>query len=195
MMSPLASSNNANKIETVPVGGILTPLPDQEHGNSTASDVTDFKEGFQRGGAVRGCVGEKELLAHTIGDDIYQSSKCDDPVSTSTNESSSSESKDEISNPSSATKPSRRTREKIVGGFDKTKPLRYRNLACKLYDSIGIEDHFQGTAKNKTHAKSSEPDRDDMHLIVLQHGFQGVSYDMRLLRNSLLSEFPTNTLV
>lgn len=57
---------------------------------------------------------------------------------------------------------------------------------------IGLRELSLKMPSGKSNKKRLD---DDLHLVVLQHGFQGSSYDMRMLKNTLLAEFPSDTLV
>ena len=54
--------------------------------------------------------------------------------------------------------------------------------------------HFDGTHSEDDDATpSSGRNVSGPHVIILQHGFKGTAYDMRLLRNCISALFPENT--
>lgn len=62
----------------------------------------------------------------------------------------------------------------------------HMNSLTKIWNFTSTSDCYSSYDPCLSFEQSTTP----VHLIILQHGFQGTSYDMRLIRNALHMEFP-----
>lgn len=168
--------------------------------SETSSVLTDLVE---RGGMLLGCRGDVRLL-NICPDDIST------PVFTTLLESfqTSSDGCDALQQRLSEVTPVDGIYRSSLARTDPRNPNKDGDVLAvgDLFDGRNVFESLTLPPKGslyqfdvKRNASDVgivlEEEEDTMHLIVLQHGYQGTSYDMRLLRNILQVEFPNDTLV